>query len=122
MHLRLPEAPASQQWLLAPDLGRRYAAVSGDYNPIHLHPFTARPFGLSRPIMHGMWTHARALAGLGGALPERYGVRVQFAAPLRLPGRVGFAVAGEAGEAGTTRFAVVGQDGRPHLVGEFESR
>lgn len=118
-HLRLPDAPVSQQWRLPPDLGRRYAAVSGDYNPIHLHPLTARPFGLPRPIIHGMWTHARALAGLAGALPERYGVRVQFAAPLRLPGRVGFAVAGDAA---TTRFAVLARDGRPHLVGELEPR
>ncbi len=118
-HLPMPSGAPSQQWRLPADLGRRYAAVSGDTNPIHLHPLTARPFGLARPIIHGMWTHARALAAMGGALPERYGVRVQFAAPLRLPGRVGFIATPHAA---TTRFAVVGLDGRPHLVGDLEPR
>ena len=116
LRLDLPDAVVSQRWRLPADLGRRYAAVSGDTNPIHLHPLTARLFGLSRPIIHGMWTHARALAALGGDLPERYGVRVQFAKPLMLPGRAGFAVDTDA--AGT-RFAVLNAEGKPHLVGDL---
>lgn len=116
LRLDLPEVPASQQWRLPADLGRRYAAVSGDTNPIHLHPLTARAFGLRRPIIHGMWTHARALAALGGVLPERYAVRVQFAKPLELPGRAGFTAAPDAGG---SRFAVLNREGKPHLVGEL---
>ena len=52
------------------DIGRRYAAVSGDRNPIHLYPLTARAFGFPRAIAHGMWLKARTLAALEGRLPE----------------------------------------------------
>ena len=31
-------APTGTSWKLPGDLGRRYAAVSGDHNPIHLYP------------------------------------------------------------------------------------
>ena len=69
--LPAPSVVPGQRWRLAPDLGRRYAAVSGDFNPIHLSPATSRLFGFRRPIIHGMWTHARALAGLG-RVPDAY--------------------------------------------------
>lgn len=101
---------ASQLWRLPADLGRQYAKVSGDWNPIHLHPLTARLFGFPRPIIHGMWTHARSLAAFGGALPDRYRVQVQFTKPILLPGKVGFIVDGE-------KFAVVDKEGKPKLVG-----
>lgn len=115
VRLAAPEVMPSQQWRLPPDLGRQYAAVSGDSNPIHLYPATARLFGFPRPIIHGMWTHARALAALG-TLPDAYTVRVQFAKPILLPGKVGFA----AQRAGSGwRFAVVNREGKPHLVGEL---
>ena len=118
LRLDLPDAGVSQQWRLPGDLGRRYAAVSGDTNPIHLHPLSARAFGLPRPIIHGMWTHARALAALGGVLPERHGVRVQFAKPLLLPGRAGFAATSDAD---ASRFAVLSPEGKPHLIGELRA-
>jgi hypothetical protein len=49
---------------LSSDLGRRYAPVAGDYNPIHLYPITARLFGFKRPIVHGMWTLAHVMGRL----------------------------------------------------------
>ena len=49
-------------WEVPGDIGRRYAAVSGDRNPIHLHPLSAKLFGMKAPIAHGMWTKARCLA------------------------------------------------------------
>lgn len=116
LRLEAPKVAPSQQWRLGPDLGRRYAAVSGDSNPIHLNPLTARLFGFPRPIIHGMWTHARALSALGGRLPETYSVKVQFAKPILLPGKVGFAAVEEKS---LWRFAVVNKDGKPHLVGEL---
>ena len=75
---------------VAGDTGRRYAAVSGDYNPFHLHGLLARLFGFRRPIAHGMWTLARAMAWLEDqrALPERHRVQVDFKRPLLMPGRV----------------------------------
>ena len=105
--LAAPDGPASQKWNLPSDLGRRYAEVSGDSNPIHLHPLTAMPFGLKRPIIHGMWTHARALSALGPLVPDAFTVKVTFTKPISLPGRVWFSVAQD--ETGA-RFAVVNSD------------
>lgn len=116
VRLQAPSAAPSQEWRLGADQGRRYAAVSGDSNPIHLNPLTARLFGFPRPIIHGMWTHARAVAALGGGLPDAYTVRVQFAKPILLPGKVRFAAAQDDGG---WRFAVVNREGKPHLVGEL---
>ncbi|MFJ5308783.1 MaoC family dehydratase [Streptomyces sp. NPDC088350] len=93
----LPEAqaplPTVAEWRLGEDVGRRYGAASGDRNPIHLYPFTARLFGFPRAIAHGMWTAARCLAAHG--TPERTLVRVQFRAPVLLPGVVEYAAEGD---------------------------
>jgi acyl dehydratase len=97
------DVPVLAQWRLPGDLGRRYAAVSGDHNPIHLHAWSARPFGFPRAIAHGMWTKARCLAAL--RLPGAFTVEVRFKKPVLLPGTVTF------GEA-EGRFAVHG-----HLEG-----
>jgi len=109
-----PQGTAAQ-WRLGGDLGRRYAAVSGDRNPIHMHALTAKPLGFPRAIAHGMWTKARALAAFDGRLPDAYTVDVRFRRPILLPGTVGFASA-EQGDG--FRFAV--RDARkdtPHLDG-----
>lgn len=84
-----PVAPVAL-WRLPADLGRRYRAVSGDPNPIHTSRIAARALGFPRPIAHGMWTHARALAALENRLPAGYRVGVDFTKPLPLPATVGF--------------------------------
>ena len=76
-------------WRLPADLGRQYRAVSGDPNPIHTSRLAARAFGFARPIIHGMWTHARLLAAVQPRLPDAYAVEVGFARPILLPGTVG---------------------------------
>ncbi|GAB3437617.1 MaoC/PaaZ C-terminal domain-containing protein [Phycicoccus ginsengisoli] len=68
--------------------GRAYAAVSGDVNPIHLHPLTARAMGFPRAIAHGMWTAARTLAALGPGVTGPGTSQVWFAKPLLLPSTV----------------------------------
>ena len=80
----------SATWRLGGDLGRRYAAVSGDRNPIHMHALTAKPLGFSSAIAHGMWTKARCLAALEGRLPDAFSVEVHFRKPINLPGKVEF--------------------------------
>jgi len=87
-----PEDPAIREdWAFAADEGRRYAALSGDRNPIHLHPLLSRWFGFPRPILHGMDGVARAAASL-----ERVAGRpltsltARFDRPVPLPGRVAF--------------------------------
>ncbi|MFE7749045.1 MaoC/PaaZ C-terminal domain-containing protein [Streptomyces sp. NPDC057428] len=90
--------PAVAEWQLPTDLGRRYGAASGDRNPIHLHPVTARLFGFPRHIAHGMWTVARCLAEEGGVGAGDSGrirsVRADFKAPVLLPATVTYAAAG----------------------------
>lgn len=49
-------------WTVAHDAGRRYAALSGDWNPIHLWPWSARLMGMRAPIIHGAHTLAKACA------------------------------------------------------------
>jgi len=85
--------PQAAVWRLPGDLGRRYGSVSGDLNPIHVHPLTARLFGFPSAIAHGMWTKARCLAQLGPELPEAFTVEVAFRKPILLPATVAFAEA-----------------------------
>ncbi|WP_163505599.1 MaoC/PaaZ C-terminal domain-containing protein [Fodinicola acaciae] len=107
-----PQMPPTAVWRLPADIGRRYAAVSGDRNPIHLSAASARVFGFRTAIAHGMYTKARCLATLDARLPETYEVAVSFRQPLPLPSRAAFRASQSA--AGW-RFSV---DGRaPHLDG-----
>jgi acyl dehydratase len=85
------QVPASAEWRLDGDLGRRYGAVSGDRNPIHMHSLTAKPLGFPAAIAHGMWTKARALAALEPRLPDAFAVDVRFRRPILLPAKVEFA-------------------------------
>jgi len=106
---------ASATWELGGDLGRRYGAVSGDRNPIHMHALAAKPLGFSRAIAHGMWTKARCLAALESRLPDAFAVDVRFRKPILLPARVEFASAGEGDE---IDFEVRdAKRGTPHLEG-----
>lgn len=109
-----PPVP-SAVWRVGEDIGRRYAAVSGDRNPIHLHPLAARAFGFRRAIAHGMWTKARCLAALEGRLPEAVTVAVAFKLPVLLPAKVAFTADADGP---LWRFAVHdARSGRPHLIG-----
>jgi acyl dehydratase len=84
----VPDGPAVATWRVDAGTGRRYARASGDVNPIHLHPWTAKAFGFPRAIAHGMWTAARALAALQGRLPAALTHDVAFGKPLLLPSTV----------------------------------
>lgn len=112
--------PVSAEWNVPADAGRRYAAVSGDRNPIHLHPLTARLFGFPRPIAHGMWTTARCLAFLEGRLPGTFSVSVRFRSPLMLPSRV--EVASDTSGAAVRCRLQHTRTGKPHLLGSVQPR
>jgi acyl dehydratase len=113
-----PDPPrANAQWRLPGDLGRRYAAVSGDRNPIHMHDVAAKLLGFPRTIAHGMWTKARCLAALESRLPRAFAVEARFRKPVLLPSTVTFGAAEDSPE-GAIRFAVrAARDGAPHLDG-----
>ena len=87
----VPDWPDAQtsHWELPGNLGRAYASIAGDRNPIHLYGWTAKPFGFSRPIIHGMYLLARALGELGvdGQGTEN---QIRFKRPVALPGVVRF--------------------------------
>jgi acyl dehydratase len=102
------------RWRVDAGVGRRYAAVSGDRNPIHLHPLSARLLGFPRAIAHGMWTAARALAAVEGRLADAFTYDVAFKRPLLLPSTVRFSVAVDDER---VALGVRGRDGAPHLVG-----
>lgn len=100
----------------AEDTGRRYAAISQDYNPIHLYPLTAKLFGFPRAIAHGLWTAARCLALLQTRLeaaPKSYSI--QFKQPLLLPGRAALRFARQDG---AVEFALLSASSdKVHLSG-----
>jgi acyl dehydratase len=114
--LVVPDPPTGGiEWRLPADLGRTYAAVSGDANPIHLYPLTAKALGFPRQIAHGMWTLARSVAAIENRLPDALTVEVAFKKPVFLPGTVSFAARQD--DAGWTFALTSPKDGSPHLVG-----
>jgi acyl dehydratase len=113
-------APGALTWPLPANLGRTYAAVSGDRNPIHLYRLTARALGFPRQIAHGMWTMARCVAALENRIADAATVEVAFKKPVLLPGSVAF---GSASVEGGYAFAMTSpKDGSPHVVGRITNR
>jgi acyl dehydratase len=112
---RAEPAEPNAVWSVPDDIGRRYAKVSGDSNPIHLRRSTAMAMGMSRPIAHGMWTKAHCLAALEGELPESFAVDVAFKLPIQLPAKVAF----RTWEEGAARELSVRdhKSGKPHVTG-----
>ncbi len=88
----LPEGFPVARWRLAGDLGRRYAAVSGDLNPIHLSALTAKAMGFPGAIAHGMWSYAKVVAALGVKASGAGTSHVWFRAPIVLPATVDLVV------------------------------
>ncbi len=104
-------------WKAPADIGRQYAKVSGDYNPIHLSAASAKLFGFPTAIAHGLWNKARTLAALNDHLPTaNVEIAVQFRKPVRLPAEVTL-LASAAGSSGD--FQLAGAGGLEHMVGHW---
>ncbi|GAB4187588.1 MAG: MaoC/PaaZ C-terminal domain-containing protein [Wenzhouxiangellaceae bacterium] len=90
-----PPTPAYEPFaslVMPADVGRRYARVSGDYNPIHLRRWLARRFGFRQPIAHGMYSLMRVVS----VIERQSGLRsrqidVRFLRPVYLPSVSGLA-------------------------------
>jgi acyl dehydratase len=109
--------PGPVRWQIAADTGRRYAAVSGDRNPIHLSALTARPFGFQHAIAHGMWSYARVMAHTAAGMPSAGTSTVWFRAPIPLPSTVSLATADHG-----RQVALLGPDGSTvHLVTQTQA-
>ncbi len=105
--------------------GRKYAAVSKDYNPHHLYTVFARLFGFKRAIVHGMWSLGRVMAGLDDAVDSHAPARVSafFKLPVSMPATLTLGAAltepQETGQLQADFQLLDEQDGRPHLTGNF---
>ncbi|MGI4841852.1 MAG: MaoC/PaaZ C-terminal domain-containing protein [Janthinobacterium lividum] len=109
----VPSGPALGQWTLDAAAGRRYARLSGDWNPIHLSGWSARLMGMRRPIIHGMHTLAASCALLENAGGRRAArIACRFRAPVPLGSRVALHTL-----PGTGEF-VVQANGKPAVSGD----
>lgn len=109
--------PVVGEWDVPADTGRRYARVSGDFNPIHLAAPLAKPFGFRAAIAHGMWSLARCQAWLGGTAGPGARLAVTFLRPLFLPARV--ALHADAGSGEARFWLAPAGGGRPFLSGAW---
>jgi acyl dehydratase len=105
-------------WTVAKDQPARYAAASGDHNPIHTDDAIAKMAGLNGVILHGLCTMAfaqraiidRALSGDPGRLSR---MKVRFTKPV-YPGQTLTARLWVAQEKSLS-FEVVNESGDPVL-------
>jgi len=110
------ENATKEKWHLDSGLGLRYGKVSGDYNPIHMHPLTARLFGMPRHIIHGMYNKGRILADLLPSLgSDRYEIGVAFKVPMELPADIIYRH--NTAENGFVFDVVDNDEVKPHLRG-----
>jgi hypothetical protein len=106
-------------WRAPADIGRRYARIAGDYNPIHMFAATAKLFGFPRAIAHGLWNKGRALAELGARLPAAgYEVSVRFQKPVLLPADVRLL---SSEPAANGQFSLLADDERVHMTGHWRT-
>jgi hypothetical protein len=97
----LPPFDVSYDMSFPLGIGRQYARVSGDFNPIHLTRWTAKLMGFKQAIAHGMYSKALCLSVVmkkemehrKGALAQTpMQFSTQFMQPIYLPTRCELAV------------------------------
>jgi acyl dehydratase len=117
----LPEAPSSARFDAPRGIGRRYGAISGDRNPIHMSRMTARLFGFKRAIAHGMWTVGRSLVAMGQPAGEPGDkLSVRFKRPLLLPNEVEVRYGPSSADGGDGRFWSINLgEGSVHVEGQL---
>ncbi|MEG3766170.1 MaoC/PaaZ C-terminal domain-containing protein [Alteromonas sp. 14N.309.X.WAT.G.H12] len=100
------------------NMGRRYAKVSKDANPIHLYAATARLFGFPQAIAHGMWTLSYCVSQFEVADRVKHiSVQCDFKKPLLLPGNAKLLAYEENGE---THFSLINDEGgSAHINGSL---
>jgi acyl dehydratase len=114
------DLPYKEFWHLSSDLGRRYALVSGDSNPIHLFSVSAKLFGFKGHIAHGMWSKARVISALHNKLnSDACKVVVDFKLPIFLPTTIqmNYRIDGK-----EINFNVLDKEGiKPHIKGTIRA-
>lgn len=69
-------------------LGKRYAVLAVDWNPLQRWPWLARRLGFEHGGIGGTWTLGRALAQAGWPDHEAYSLQARFAQPLEPPASI----------------------------------
>ena len=102
----------------AVNTGRRYAFVSGDFNPIHLFDRTAQAFQFKQTVAHGMWSLARCIGVAEAAFPQGpIELDARFKLPIYLPGEFVFRSQRNEQDAGCVDLSLTTPKGdRLHLV------
>ncbi|MCD2515846.1 hypothetical protein LQ564_05895 [Massilia sp. G4R7] len=109
-----PQGPALAQWRLDAAAGRRYARLSGDWNPIHLAGWSARLMGMRAPIIHGMHTLAAGCAALEQETGKHArAIDCRFRMPVALGSSVSLSF-----DAAAREF-VVAAGGKPAVTGSI---
>ena len=73
-----------------PNIGRKYAKISGDYNPIHLFALTAKLFGFKKAIVHGMFSKALVVSHIAKGnrfYQGKFCIQTVFTSAISLPAR-----------------------------------
>ena len=107
-------------WTFSFFLGQKYALVSGDFNPIHLFPLSAKLFGMPKHIAHGMYSKAKIMGNIMKEIKsDKFEVTVYFKLPIYLPANVIFR---KNKEKELIVFDVVDEKmEKPHLKGYFQT-
>ena len=120
--------PINKTWQLRANLGRRYAKVSGDFNPIHLTKWTAKLFGFKQHIIHGMWTKSYCVSALQKINPKLFSQAFEFNTtfkqPLYLPSQVNMAVQPSADDEQHFQVLGIGKNNEQsplHLIGNIRA-
>jgi hypothetical protein len=76
-----------EEWALDRSLGKQYARISGDWNPIHTSKVFARISGFSAPILQGWYAVSRITQKIEDVFgKEVTDIDVSFKQPILLPG------------------------------------
>jgi hypothetical protein len=113
--LDIEQVDHQASWQLPEQLGLKYARVSGDFNPIHLHAIGARLFGFPKHLIHGWYGLNRSIAPFQDRMAVPHELYVSFKKPLFLPGNV--VAEAEIKDEKIIFEAKNAEEGYPHLKG-----
>jgi len=108
-------------WEIPANMGRRFAKVSGDVNPIHLSDLSAKMFGFKKAIIHGVWSMSRTMSELEAYATQTDSAlrfKVNFKLPVFIPCWVSLQIS-ESGNG--LQFDLKDSAGeKPHMSGSLE--
>lgn len=117
--VEITQPDTTEIWQLPGNMGRRYAQISGDYNPIHIHRAGAALLGFPRQLLHGWYGVNRSISPYQEMLYGKSRMYAAFKKPLFIPAKAESRT--QKGE-DTVRFEVIHpEEGYPHVKGLLEA-